>query len=68
MVTQDMMSAHEGKELFFQGKIQFAPALDQIKYIKRIKYKRLPLTFAPLSELPYDMRTTGCMFTVARRD
>ena len=50
-----MVRTYEGNKVFSDKKI--GPALDLIKCLKQIKYQRLLLTCAPISELPSNMST-----------
>ena len=52
MVTQNMLRMRERKYVFSDTNIRFVAALDLIKGLKQIKYERLLLTCAPISELP----------------
>ena len=53
MVNQNMLRIHEGKLILFR----FLITLDLIKCLKQIKYQRLRLPRAHISELPSDIRT-----------
>ena len=44
-------------DLFEEKYIRFATALDLIKFLIQIKYQRLILTCAPISELPFNIST-----------
>ena len=58
MVTVNMLRTHEGNVyLSEENKIRFVTALDLIKCLKQDEYQRLPLTCAPISELPSNTST-----------
>ena len=57
MVTTDMLRTNKGKCFFFGEKIQFVIVLDLIKCLDRSINKKLPLTCAPFSGLPFDIGT-----------
>ena len=56
-VTHNMLRTHEENRSSQRKKIRFVSALDQIKCLEQIKYPRLLLTCAPISELPSNKRT-----------
>ena len=48
------------KDVFFgKKKIGFVTVLGLIKCLKQIKQQRVHLTWAPISELPYNISTMG---------
>ena len=57
MVTQIMLDTHEGRLALPDKNIRFVTALDLINCVDQIKYQKLLLTCAPISELPSNTST-----------
>ena len=59
MVTHIMLRTHAGKNM------RIVTGLDLTGCLKQIKYQRLHLTCAPISELPSNIRTMGVIIYYA---
>ena len=58
MVTRDMLRMRIKEKKVVSGKkIRVVTVLDLIKCLKQIKWQRLLLTYAPISELPSNIST-----------
>ena len=57
MVTQNMLPSMKEKKVLLEEKVLSVIDLDLIKCLKQIKYHKLLLAYASISELPSDIST-----------